>query len=87
MVVVSRQVLVESNHSSVICAPIGTASRGLFSEVLVGPDEGLKFVSAIHCDDLISVGKAMLTNYVGSLTEEKQRQLDNALAFALGITS
>lgn len=29
-------------------------------------DEGLKHESSIHCDELMSLSKASLTNYVGS---------------------
>ncbi len=53
-VVVSRQVLIDSRFSTVICAPIYTAYDGLATQVAVGPDEGLKHDSSIHCDELVS---------------------------------
>ncbi len=51
----------------------------------MGIDEGLKHDSSIHCDDLVSLPKAMLTDYVGSLSPEKLLELDRALAFALDL--
>ena len=86
-VIVSRQVLLDSRFSTVICAPIYTAYDGLTTQVPVGPDEGLKHASAVHCDELVSLSKTMLTDYVGSLPPDKMRQLDKALAIALGLDS
>ena len=56
-VVVSRQVLLDSRFSTVICAPVFTDSEGLSTQVSVGPDEGLKHPSSIMCDNLVSLRK------------------------------
>lgn len=85
-VVVSRQVLIDSRFSTVICAPIYSTYDGLSTQVPVGIDEGLKHDSSIHCDELISIPKASLTHFVGTLPLPKIRELDNALANALGLT-
>ena len=82
-VVVSRQVLIESRFSTVICAPTYTAYDGLSTQVAVGANEGLKHNSGVHCDELVSLSKAMLTDYVGSLSVTKLRELDHALKMAL----
>jgi mRNA interferase MazF len=82
-VVVSRQALIRANVSTVICAPIYSAYHGISTQVAVGPDEGLKHLSSIHCDELVSLPKSMLTNFVGSLPVDKVKQLDVALARAL----
>lgn len=84
-VIVSRQLLIESRFSSVVCAPVYTRRDGLHSQVAVGIDEGLKHESSIHCDDLVSLPKVVLTDYVGSLPVEKLVELDRALAFALDL--
>lgn len=84
-VVVSRQVLIESKYASVICAPVYSAISGLETQVIVGHSEGLKHESAIHCDNLISLPKSILTAFVGSLGDEKIGELDRALAVALEI--
>lgn len=82
-VVVSRQSLIGSRFSTVICAPIYSVHDGLSTQVQVGIDEGLKHESSIHCDELVSLPKNKLTSFVGSLPPSKLSQLDAALAIAL----
>lgn len=84
-VVVSRQVLIDSRFSTVICAPIYTAYDGLASQVPAGGEEGLKHESSIHCDELVSLFKSALTNFVGTLPEDKVDRLDQALRVALDL--
>jgi mRNA interferase MazF len=86
-VIVSRQILIDSRFSTVICAPIYTVYDGLSTQVRVGIDEGLKHDSAIHCDELVSLPKSMLTNYIGSLSSNKQQQLESALKIALQLNA
>ena len=82
---VSRQVLLDSRFSTVICAPVYTACDGLATQVPVGPDEGLKHESSIHCDELVSLPKSVLTNYIGALPPPKAAMLNEALRVALDI--
>ena len=82
-VIVSRQILIDSRFSMVICAPVYTTYEGLSTQVAVGIDEGLKHDSGIHCDELISLPKSMLTNYIGRLSAEKLHLLKRALMIAL----
>jgi mRNA interferase MazF len=84
-VIVSRQILIDSRFSTIICAPVYTAYKGLSTQVLVGIDEGLKHDSAIHCDELVSLPKSMLTNYIGSLSPNRMQALEIALKIALQI--
>jgi mRNA interferase MazF len=84
-VVVSRQPLINSTYSMVICAPVFTHWHGLPSQVLIGTAEGLKHESAIQCDGLMSLEKSRLTEYVGELTPDTLRELDNALLVRLGL--
>jgi mRNA interferase MazF len=84
-VIVSRQVLIESRFSTVICAPVYSVHDELSTQVEVGEDEGLKHYSSIHCDELISIPKSALTNYVGMLLPEKVKALNKALRIALEI--
>jgi mRNA interferase MazF len=81
--VVSRQVLVDSRFSTVICAPVFSSHDGLATQVELGPDDGLKHPSSLHCDELVSLPKSALTDYVGSLGEGKLRELRRALEVAL----
>lgn len=84
-VIVSRPAVIASRYSTAICAPVYSQRHGLASEVEVGPDEGLKHDSSIHCDALVSLPKTVLTDFVGSLSGPKQRELDEALLVALAL--
>lgn len=84
-VVVSRQALVDSRFSTVVCAPVYTRRDGLATQVEVGPAEGLKHESSIHCDALVSVPKSALTDQVGTLAPSGIKSLDQALRVALGL--
>lgn len=83
--VVSRQAVIDSRFATVICVPVYTARHGLATQVTVGIDEGLEHDCALHCDELVSVPKPRLTDFVGALSSEKVRALDRALASALDI--
>jgi len=82
-VVVSRQVLLDSSFSTAICAPVYSSAEGLSTQVAVGIEEGLKHESWIMCDNLASLRKSELTNYVGSLSATKLAELNRALRMAL----
>jgi mRNA interferase MazF len=82
---VSRQALVDSLFSTVVCAPVYTRRDGLATQVEVGIEDGFKHESSIHCDALVSLPKAMLTDYVSSLRPARLRALDQALRVALAL--
>ena len=51
-----------------------------------GPlEEGLKHESAIHCDELVSLPKTGLMDFVGRLAGPRESELNRALAAALGL--
>lgn len=77
--------LIDSRFSTIVCAPVYSARHGLTTQVEVGPDEGLRHDSSVHCDELVSLPKSQLTRYVGSLGTAKLRRIDAALMAALGI--
>jgi len=85
-VIVSRQALIDSRFSTVICAPVFSNGEGLSTQVGIGIDEGLKHPSWIMCDNLASIRKSDLTGYVGSLSPGKLEQLNDALKMALDLT-
>jgi mRNA interferase MazF len=82
-VLVSRQLLVDSKFSTAICAPVYSRHDGLSTQVSVGTGEGLRHESSIHCDELVSLPKTMLSSYVGRLNASKLEDLNRALAAAL----
>ena len=83
--IVSRQVLIDSRFSTVICAPVFTSGQGLTTQVAVGIEEGLKHPSWLMCDNLVSLRKTDLTHYVGALSRSKLKELDRALKAALDL--
>ena len=85
-VIVSRQTLIDSRFSTVICAPVFSNGEGLSTQIAVGSDEGLKHSSWITCDNLVSMRKSELTNYLGVLSRSKLAELDYALKIALELS-
>jgi mRNA interferase MazF len=45
----------------------------------------MKHDSSIHCDELVSLSKSLLTNFVGILSTQKVEELNEALKIALDI--
>jgi mRNA interferase MazF len=84
-VVTSRQTLIDSRFSTVICAPVYTRREGLATEVAVGVAEGLKHDSSILCDALVSLPKSALTDFIGRLPSERLGALGTALRIALAL--
>jgi mRNA interferase MazF len=84
-VVVSRQVLIDSRFSTVICAPVFSNGEGLSTQVAIGPDEGMKHPSWVMCDNLASLRKSDLTQYVGSASATTLAEINRALRMALDL--
>lgn len=84
-VIVSRQALMKTGFPMVICAPVYSHHNDLATQVQIGIDEGMKHESSIHCDELVSLPKSLLTKYVGTLPPEKMAELNQALIAALGL--
>jgi len=84
-VIVSRQAVIDSRFSRVVCAPVFSHAEGLYAQIAVGIEEGLKHPSWILCDNLVSVRKTKLRNFVGSLPPSKLAELNRALMLALDL--
>ncbi len=82
-VIVSRQTLIDSRFSSLICAPVYSQHDGLSTQICIGVEEDLNKESSVHCDELVTLPKSALTRYVGSLSSSEFQALDRALAAAL----
>ena len=82
---VSRQALIDSAFSTVVCAPVYTRRDGFATQVNVGPENGLKHESSILCDALVSIPKSGLSDYLSTLPSEKVAELDDALLVALAL--
>jgi len=84
-VIVSRQASIDSKAARVLYAPVNTTYVGPATHVPVDVDEGLKEPSCINCDQLFTVGKSVLTDFVAALSATKVRQLRAALRIALAV--
>ena len=84
-VLVSRQALIDSRFSTVVCAPVYTRRDALATQVEIGVEDALKHESSIHFDALVSLSKSLLTEYVASLVPARLRALDQALRVALAL--
>ncbi len=72
--------------TTITCAPITRTTRGIRSEVAIGPDEGLPEPCVINCDNIVTVPlDAFDRSAVGQLDEIKRSELDRALRYALDI--
>ena len=69
---------------SVMVASVTSTIRGIDSEVIIGPDEGLKRVSAVNLDNVQTVDQRLLRQYIGSLSDAKMDEVCRALAVATG---
>ena len=65
-------------------APITSTIRGIPSEVIVGPDEGLEDISAISLDNVQTVRQRQLRDCIGKLGSGKMAAVCIALAVATG---
>jgi mRNA interferase MazF len=83
--IVSRQSAIDTLFSTVICAPVYSRYGGLPTQIEAGVNEGLKHDSAVYCDGLVSLPKSMLTDYIGSLPNDKMEAVNAALRIALAV--
>ena len=83
--VVSRQAVIDSAFSAVICAPVYSKYDDITTQVEVGVEEGLKHDSAIYCDELVGIPKSLLSDYIGAFSDNKMELVNIALRIALAI--
>ncbi len=83
VVVLSRDSVIP-RHRRVLIAPCTTTIRGLVSEVVLEPgDDPVPFLSAVNLDSVESVSLSVLVSRMGRLSDERMRQVCDALAVAV----
>jgi mRNA interferase MazF len=70
--------------NTVTVAPLTRTIRGVPSEVLVGPEHGLKEPSAVNLHHVVTVPRAGLRRFVGSVSSATMARVRSALLVALG---
>lgn len=83
--VVSRDEFIAAKYSTVMAIPVYSSATGVHTEVTVGTAEGLPHVSFLRCDEVTSVPKTRLTDYVGAIDDGRMAQVEDGLLLALGI--
>jgi mRNA interferase MazF len=83
VLVLTRDDLIGCLHE-VTVAPITGTVRGIRSEVVVGPEVGLRVRSAINLNHVATVPSAGLRTYVGTVPPTVMDRVRDALLFALG---
>lgn len=68
--------------TKVTVAPITSTIKGLSSEVLVGPDNGLGQISVISLDNVVTIPANLLGRTVGFLNSEQETLLARAVVLA-----
>lgn len=65
--------------------PIYSSILGLETEVRFDERNGLKRPSAARCDEVTSMAREVLTDFIGNATARQLGELSRALAVALAI--
>jgi mRNA interferase MazF len=68
----------------VTIAPITSTVRGIPTEVVLTPDDGMKATCAVNLDNVTTIARAGLGRRVAALGPERMREVCAALAFAVG---
>lgn len=84
VVLISRQSHLLSRNNLMV-AQVTRRTRGLLSEVPLGPQDGLRMPCVADAGTLHSVEKSQLIRRVAALSGPKLTALDAALRFALGL--
>lgn len=83
VLVIGRQPLLDVLQT-VTVVPITSTIRGASTEVLLDVEDGLKGASCANLTHIITVRKASLTRYVGTVRRDKLGDVCQALAIAVG---
>lgn len=83
VLILTRQEMIDMLHT-VTVAPLTGTIRGVPSEVVIGPEIGLKKPSAINLHHVVTVQKSELKRFVGTVSRETLERVKAAMLFALG---
>lgn len=88
-VIILQNNLGNANGGSVIVATITSAKkRPLPTHVALGVRHGLKKPSTAVLEDILTIDKSNLSNYLGTVVNtEAEAQLDKAICVSLGLTT
>jgi mRNA interferase MazF len=84
-VLVLTRELVRPHLNTITIAPITTTIRGLSTEVLCGPRNGLDERCAVACDHVTTIPAERLGRQVGRLLDEQEAELTRAIHAAFDL--
>ncbi len=84
-VLILTRELVRPYLTRVTVAPITGTARGLSTEVLVGPVNGLDHESVVNCDNIVTVPTSALGRQIGYLLPVQETNLATAIRNAFDI--
>lgn len=70
--------------SRVTVAPITSTIRAVPSEVIIGPDDGMKRPCAVNLHNVVTVARHDIGRRVAQLGDDRMGEVCRALGFALG---
>jgi len=70
---------------SVTVAPVTRRVRGLLAEVPLGPADGLPRPSVVNVDNINTIPKFSVQEYIATLSAAKLQAVEAAIHFALGL--
>lgn len=83
-VILTRQTMLPLLRK-VTVAPITSTVRGLFTEVPVGPANGLDHASVVSCDNIVTIDAADIGRRVGGLLPAQEEDLTLAISRAFDL--
>lgn len=84
-VLVLTRELVRPHLARVTVAPVTTTTRGLSTEVSVGPRNGLDSDCVVSCDNIVTVPASALGRQIGYLLREQEDALTAAIHAAFDL--
>ena len=84
-VLVLTRELVRPHMTRVTVAPITTTTRGLSTELPVGPANGLDAHGVVSCDNIVTVPASALGRQIGILLPAQERDLSAAIHAAFDL--
>ena len=84
-VLVLTRELVRPHLNTVTVAPLTRTVRGLSTEILCGPANGLDERCAVACDHVTTIPAASLGRQIGRLLDEQEAQLTDAIHAAFDL--
>ena len=73
--------------TSLTVAPLTNTIRGIPTEVVLTPGDGVPSACAVSLDNLQTIAKANLGAFITHLSVDRMREVRIAIAFALGFDS